>query len=101
MQVGYAPRLVKKASQRLLIELVKAQYLERHDTAERCRFAYLVHMAIAARTNERDDFVAANMRSLYEKITARAGDRIGEVLMPSTWTCIQTTGQLFYLYNKS
>ena len=74
LQVCNAPCLVKKVSQRLLVELVEAQHFKGHNAAERRRLTYLVDMTIAACANEGEDFVAADMRTLHEKVTARADD---------------------------
>ena len=93
LQVCNAPCLVKKVSQRLLVELVNAQHFQCQDTAEWRWFAHLVDMPICACADVGDDLIDANTRSLYEKVAALADFRGLGVLMSPACVWIQTTGQ--------
>src|SRR5712691_6390433 len=100
LQVGNAPRLVKEASQGLLVELVKTQHLEGQDTAQGCRLAHLIHMTKASCTNEGNNFIHAHMRSLHQEVAAGATNSIGGILVSAAGACIQTTGQRLYLFPR-
>src|SRR5260221_11115903 len=92
LQVGDTLRFSKKAVLCLLVELVNAQHLERQYTTERRRFTYLVDMAIRSCANERNNFVDADVRSLYQVIASLTVCRACGIVVPPAW--IQTTNQL-------
>lgn len=51
-------------------------------------------MAVASRAQEGDNFVDADVRSLYQEVTSLASYRTCGILMPSACLWIQTTGQV-------
>src|SRR5437588_9968430 len=99
LQIGNTPRLIEKVIQCLLVELVKAQHLQRQYTVERLRFTYFIDMTIAAGANERDDFIDTHPCSLHQKIATLTACGVIGVFVSPAGSRIQTTGQLSYLFN--
>src|SRR5260370_3748861 len=95
LQVGDKLRFSKKAFLCRRVERVNGQHLERQYTTERRRFTYLVDMAIRPCANERNNFVDADVRSLYQVIASLTVCRACGILVPPAW--IQTTNQLTIL----
>src|SRR5690349_7203706 len=91
LQVSDALCLVEEAILPFLVELFGAQYFEGQHTAERSRFAYLVHVAVAACAYESHHFVDTDTRSFDEKVTSCTSFGFRGVFMTSTHAGIETT----------